>query len=175
MVTDRIFIVGFIGSGTHEVGRALAAKLNRPMFSTEAVIEASARMPLTEIYRKEGENSVRQRERRALVSVATGPPGVIVTGPSTFVDRGNRRTIQLSGVSVFIDASLEECLEGALERGLLRPDDEANERFTSLFELRRSQYEEADVLIEPLGRDAEQVADEILQRLEDRVWTEKLA
>ncbi|RMG47889.1 MAG: hypothetical protein D6718_02830 [Acidobacteria bacterium] len=174
MIPDRIFLVGFFGSGTDEVGRALADKIDRPLFSTDAVIEASARMPLAELYRKEGESSVRQRERRALVAVATGPPGVIVTGPGTFTDRGNRRTIQQSGVSVFIDASLEECLARAIERGQLRPDDESNERFTTLYEQRRPIYEEADLIVEPLGRPPEEIADEIVQRLEDRVWAEKL-
>ncbi len=175
MIPDRIFLVGFLGARMDDAGRVLAERLERPLFSIEKTIESSARMTIAELYRKEGDNGFRQREKRALVSLATGPPCVVVTSPGTFVDRGNRCTIQQAGISVFIDATLEECLEGALERGLLKPDSEQNERFTTLYEARRPEYDKADVIVEPLGRDAEPIVDEILQRLEDRVWDEKFA
>jgi shikimate kinase len=174
MVPDRLFLVGFLGSPKYDVAHVLAERLRRPLFDVEEVIEAGARMSTQEIYRKEGESGFRQRERRALVSVATGPPSVIVTGAGTFIDRGNRRTMQLAGISVFVDGTLEECLERALEDGLLRPDDDSNERFAALFEVRRPEYERADVIVEPMNRDAEAVADEIMQRLEDRVWSENM-
>jgi shikimate kinase len=173
MIPDRIFVVGFIGSPKQEVGQALGERLARPVFDTDQLVEASARMPIRELFRKEGDSGYRQRERRSLVSVATGPPAIVVTGAGTFVDRGNRRTMQQAGISVYLDASLEECLSGALQLGLLRPDDENNERFTTLFEQRVPEYEKAEVIVEPLERDAEAIADEILQRLEERVWTEK--
>lgn len=174
MVPDRLFLVGFLGAPKIDIGRVLASRLRRPLFDLEEVIEAGARMSTQEIYRKEGESGFRQRERRALVSVATGPPSIIVTGAGTFIDRGNRRTMQLAGISVFVDASLEECLERALEDGLLRADDEANEKFTALYEVRRPEYERADVIVETLNRDYEMIADEVMQRLEDRVWSENL-
>jgi shikimate kinase len=175
MIPDRIFLVGFLGSRCDEIGRSLSARLERPLFSVEKVIEASARMPIADLYRKEGDNGFRQREKRALVALATGPPCVVATGPGTFIDRGNRRTIQQAGISVFVDATLEECLGEALDRGMLRPEGEQNERFTMLFEARRPEYDNADVIVEPAGRDPDAVADEILQRMEDRVWDEKFA
>lgn len=174
MIPDRLFLVGFMGSPKLEVGKALAQRLRRPLFDTEELVETGAKMSTQEIHRKEGEGGFRQRERRALVSVATGPPAVVVTGVSTFVDRGNRRTMQLAGISVYIDASLDECFEVALEQGMLRPDDENNERFAALYELRRPEYDKADVVVETLNRDSETIAEEILQRLEDRVWSENL-
>lgn len=175
MIPDRIFLVGYTGTNTLEVGRYLAERLGRPLFDTDQLVEAGARMPVAEVRRTEGESGFRQRERRALVAVATGPPGIVSTGPEVFIDRGNRRTIMQAGISVFIDAPLEDCLKGALTRGLLRADDPANERFTTNYDLRRPEYEKADVIVDPMGRDADQVAEEIIQRLEDRVWTEKLS
>jgi shikimate kinase len=174
MIPDRLFLVGFLGSPKRAVAMTLAKRLHRPLFDTEELVESAAKMSAQEIYRKEGEGGFRQRERRALVTLSTGPPGVVVTGAGCFADRGNRRTVQLGGISVFIDASLEECLDAALELGLLRPDDENNERFAALFELRRNDYDHADVVVETLGRDPEAIADDIVQRLEDRVWSENL-
>lgn len=174
MIPDRLFVVGFLGSSKAEVGRALAERLRRPLFDTDELVENSAKMSAQEIYRKEGDSGFRQRERRSLVTVATGPPAVVVLGAGAFADRGNRRTMQQAGISVFVDASLEECLESALDRGLLRPDDENNERFAALYELRSEDYEKADVIVETLNRDPETIAEEILQRLEDRVWSENL-
>lgn len=174
MVPDRLFLVGFLGAPKLEVGRALAQRLRRPMFDLEDLVESGAKMTTQEIYRKEGENGFRQRERRALVAVSTGPPAVVVTGAGTFIDRGNRRTMQLAGISIHVDASFEECLESALEQGLVRADDESNDRFALLYDQRRPEYEKADVNVETLNRDPETLADDILQRLEERVWTENL-
>lgn len=175
MIPDRIFLCGYTGTNTLEVGRILAERFGRPLFDTDQILEAGARMTVADVRRTEGESGLRQRERRALVAVATGPPGIISTSPDIFVDRGNRRTIMQSGISVYIDAPLEDCLKGALSRGLLRPEDPANERFTTNYDLRRPEYEKADVIVDAMGRDAESVADDIIQRLEDRVWTEKFA
>lgn len=174
MVPDRLFVVGFLGSPKLEVGRALSRRLRRPLLDVEEVVESGAKMSLHDIYRKEGEGGFRQRERRALVAVATGPPAVIVTGPGTFVDRGNRRTMQLAGISVYIDASLEECLQAAVEQRLIPEDDANSERFATLYDARRPEYEKADVIVETLGRDPEGLADEVLQRIEDRVWSENM-
>lgn len=175
MVPDRIFVIGFLGSSAEDVGAALAEKLERPLFRLEQVIESGARVPIQELYKREGESGLRQRERRALVSVATGPPSVVSTGPGAFCERGNQRTVAQAGISVVVDATLEECLQGAIERNLFKPGADSNERFATLYESRRAEYEAADVIIEKAGRDAETIADEVLQRLEDRVWEEKLA
>lgn len=170
MTPDRIFVFGYVGSGAEDVASALALKLDRPVFSTEKTIESSARMSVADVYRKEGENGFRQRERRALVSIATGPPGIMLLGAGTFLYRGNRRTMQNAGISVLVDASLEECLDGAIAQGILRGDEDANERFTTQYELRSEEYGKADVIVEILGRDADAIAEDVLQRLEDRVW-----
>jgi shikimate kinase len=173
MIPDRVFLVGFIGSPKSEIGKALAKRLERPCFDVEHLVETSARMSAKEIFRKEGDSGYRQRERRTLVQVATGPPAVIVTGAGTFVDRGNRRTMAQSGVAVYLEASLESCMAGALEAGLLRSDEESQDRFTTLYESRTAEYENADVIVDVLEREPDAVAEEIVQSLEERVWAEK--
>ncbi len=175
MIPDRIFVFGYVGSKADSVAEALAERLDRPVFSVEKVMESGSRMSLQELYRKEGDNGYRQRERRALVSIATGPPGVMLLGAGTFLDRGNQRTIAHAGIAAYVDATLEECLGGAIELGVLRSDDEASERFTAQYEMRREEYLGAEIVVEPMGRDAGDIADEIVQRLEDRVWEEKLS
>jgi shikimate kinase len=174
MIPDRIFVFGYLGSESEKVAAELAQRLGRPMFSTDRMIESSTHMSRPEVLRQEGESGFRQRERRAVVSTATGPPAVILLGPTAFSDRGNRRTIQKAGVAVFVDATLEECLEGAIEKGLHRPTEEANERFTAQYESRRDDYLEADIIVETFSRDPGELADEVVQRLEDRVWTETI-
>ena len=174
MIPDRIFVFGYLGSDADQVAAELAQRLGRPMFSTDRMIESSARMSRPEVLRQEGESGFRQRERRAVVSTSTGPPAVVLLGPTAYADRGNRRTVQKAGVSVFVDASLEECLEGAIEKGLHRPTEEANERFTQQYESRRDDYLEADIVVETFSRDAGELADEVVQRLEDRVWSETI-
>ncbi len=43
-----------------------------------------------------------------------------------------------------------------------------------LYDMRHPEYEKADVAVEATARDPEAVADDILQRIEDRVWSENL-
>lgn len=174
MIPDRLFLVGFHGSPKLEVGVSLAERLRRPVFDTEDLVQSGARMTTQEVYKKEGESGFRQRERRALVSVATGPPAVVITGVATFIDRGNRRTMQQAGITIFLDTPLDECMDRAIDFGLLKPDEESNERFITHFTQRRAEYAKADVTVETINRDPDTVADDIIQRLEDRVWSENL-
>lgn len=174
MIPDRLFVFGYLGAGADAVARELSAQLGRPVFATDRLIESTARMSRGDVLRQEGDSGYRQRERRALVSTATGPPAVILLGTTVFLDRGNRRTVQRSGVSIFVDASLEECLEHAIDQGLHRPTEESNERFTSQYENRRDDYLNADIVVETMGREPAEIAEDVLQRLEDRVWTESM-
>jgi shikimate kinase len=171
VIPDRIFLVGFMGAGKTAVGRVLADGLNRLFIETDRLVETSARASITEVFEKEGENGFRQRERRALVSAATGPPAVVSTGGGLFADRGNRRTMALAGVAVWIDAPFEECFEHCKDEIGTRPLFRDEESLQALYDARREAYAEADIVVESLDRAPELIADEIVQRLEDAIWT----
>jgi len=171
VIPDRIFLVGFMGAGKTAVGRILADRLNRLFIDTDRLVETGARATVAEVFEKEGENGFRQRERRALVSAATGPPAVVSAGGGLFADRGNRKTIELSGVAVWLDAPFEECFErceGEIGKRPLFRDEETLEQ---LYESRRDEYANADIVVESMDRKPEIIADDVVQRLEDAIWS----
>jgi shikimate kinase len=171
VIPDRIFLVGFMGSGKTEVGKLLADRLGRLFIDLDQLVESGARATVAEIFEKEGESGFRNRERRALVSAATGPPAVVATGGGTYADRGNRRTIEEAGVAIWIATPFENCLERCQEEIGKRPLFRDEESLEALFEARRSDYAAAAFTVETLNRNPEIVADDVIQRLEDAIWS----
>ena len=171
MIPDRIFVVGFMGAGKTAVARALAERVNRLCIDTDKLVEVGARASVQEVFDKEGESGFRQRERRALVSAATGPPAVVATGGGLYADRGNRKTIQLAGVAVWIDVPFDVCLERCKEALGTRPLFRDEESLEELYESRRAEYANADITVEAMGRTPAIIADDVIQRLEDAIWS----
>jgi shikimate kinase len=171
VIPDRIFLVGFMGAGKTAVGRILADRLNRLFIDTDKLVETGARATVNEIFEKEGENGFRQRERRALVAAATGPPAVVATGGGLYADRGNRKTVELAGVAVWLDGSFEECFEHCKDEIGTRPLYRDEESLQALYDARREEYAHADIGVESLGRRPEVIADDVIQRLEDAIWS----
>ena len=171
MIPDRIFLVGFMGSGKSEVGKILADRLVRLYIDLDKLVETGARATVAEVFEKEGESGFRNRERRALVSAATGPPAVVATGGGTYADRGNRRTIEESGVAIWIATPFANCLERCQDEIGTRPLFRDEESLEALFEARRADYAAAAFTVESLGRNPEHIADDVIQRLEDAIWS----
>lgn len=61
--TPHIALVGFMGSGKSTVGKAIAEKLHWDFADTDQVIEEVSGRKIPEIFRREGEEKFRERER----------------------------------------------------------------------------------------------------------------
>ena len=96
---------------------------------------------------------------------------MISTGGGTFADRGNRRTIEQAGVAVWLDTAFELCLEHCRHEIGTRPMFRDEETLESLYESRRDEYAAAKIAVETLGRNSELVADDVVERLEDAIWS----
>ena len=68
MSVPRIFLVGFMGAGKSEVGRALAALAGLAFADTDAMVEQAGGIPIEEIFRVHGEGAFREAEWRALLT-----------------------------------------------------------------------------------------------------------
>ena len=103
----KIWLVGFMGSGKTTIGRILSRRLDLPFFDLDAEIEATSGKTVRAIFESEGEPEFRRRERSFVEGSAEIPEGVFATGGGTFVPEENRRIIQKSGISVFLDLPFE--------------------------------------------------------------------
>jgi shikimate kinase len=105
MTVQRIYLVGFMGVGKSTVGRELSLKLHLPFLDLDAEIEKAEQLPVREIFSRFGEPRFRQLEREHLGRLAKTSQAVIALGGGAYIDPENRRIVDDTGVSVWLEAS----------------------------------------------------------------------
>ena len=165
-----ILLVGFMGAGKSRVGSVLSRKLGWRFEDLDARIEAREGCSIPEIFRQSGEKVFRQVDHQALrellAEVEPGMPFIAALGGGAFVQPGNRALLEAPGITtVYLDAPIEELWQRCCQDGVERPlrGDEA--AFRRLHEERRPHYLAAELRVETGGKDAEAIAQEVLQEL----------
>ena len=110
MITDKIYLVGFMASGKSTIARALSARLRWRAEDVDDLIEARERRTIAEIFAQQGEPHFRMVEREILRILQPMRNVVVATGGGTFADPDNRAFINLDGVSVWIDLPLADLI-----------------------------------------------------------------
>jgi len=164
VTADKIYLVGFMAAGKTTVARSLAARLGWRAEDVDELIEARERRPVADIFASQGELYFRAAEREILRLLVPLRHLVVATGGGTFMDLENRKTINLDGLSVWLDVPFEELLARIPNDGRrpLAADRAAMER---LFMLRVAAYSTARIRIDASGVPAEEVAERILAQL----------
>jgi shikimate kinase/3-dehydroquinate synthase len=156
-----------MATGKSSVGRALAARVNRPFVDLDQRIEARAGKSVTELFAERGEPSFRSLERQELLAVlaeseARAP--VVAVGGGALTRREVRLEALDRAVVVTLEASPAEIARRAgsgESRPLLRGPDRV-ERAIELLALRAPGYAEAHARIPTDGRTVEVVASDAL-------------
>jgi shikimate kinase len=108
-----VVLIGAPGAGKTTVGGALAARLGVGFTDTDAIVEAVAGKPVSEIFITDGEPEFRRLERAAVaVALAAGEDG---TGEGATGDRGaGRSSIRLGVVGLGGGAVMDEHTQARL-------------------------------------------------------------
>lgn len=117
MPKDRVFLVGFMGSGKSTVGPLLAERLGWPFLDLDSMIEASFGGPIHQIFKQRGESFFRQLETAALSNLHQWKPCVVALGGGAFVQDRNRLLVKELGISVFLNLSMELVFERCTANG----------------------------------------------------------
>lgn len=152
MERDRVFLVGFMGSGKSTVGPLLATRLDWPFLDLDSMIEDSFGGPIHRIFAQHGEPFFRQMESDALRNLKRWKNCVAALGGGTFVDPENRLQISKLGLSVFLDLPLEGVLERCPPDGtrpLLKDSASVRELYSSRLPLYRLSDFEVDASLPP--------------------------
>jgi len=107
MPADRIFLVGYRGTGKSTVGRVLADQLGWGFADCDDVIESKAGKSIAEIFTGEGEAGFRDRESAVLHELASRNRVVIATGGGAVQRVANRNLLRGSGFVAWLTASPE--------------------------------------------------------------------
>jgi shikimate kinase len=112
----RIFLVGFMGSGKSYTGRRLAELVGLPFIDLDDEIVRRAGNSINSIFARHGEKHFRELERSVLEDLLALPSYVMATGGGTPCYADAIEIMSASGVTVFIDPTVDILLE-RLERG----------------------------------------------------------
>lgn len=166
---NKIYLLGFMGAGKSTVGPLVAKALGILHFDSDQEIEKREGLRISQIIAARGEEYFRDCETACLAELADSPQvAVVALGGGTLLREVNRQRVQTTGVQIYLQASVKTLAERTLAQGGLRPllpPESLNERMSrisSLFVIRRNDYEKADFAVVTDGLSPRAVCELIL-------------
>ncbi|MCS6947484.1 MAG: shikimate kinase [Steroidobacteraceae bacterium] len=106
--SDRVFLIGPMGSGKSAVGRLLAKMRGVPFFDSDEVIVERTGVDIPLIFEKEGETGFRQRERQVIDELTQLPRIVLATGGGAVTLPENRAALRSRGIVVYLQTGVAQ-------------------------------------------------------------------
>lgn len=160
----NIFLIGFMGAGKSTIARCLHSHHGMEWLEMDKEIEKSEGMPISEIFRRKGEEYFRELETGLLLSLESRSNTVVSCGGGVPLRSCNVEAMKRSGIVVFLTARPETILErvkDSHDRPLLERHKDV-EYIAGLLSKRLEKYEAAaDVQIATDGRRTAEIAEEI--------------
>ncbi|EGG38287.1 shikimate kinase [Paenibacillus sp. HGF5] len=159
----NIILIGMMGTGKSTVGRLVADSLGYNLIDLDSEIERMEGRTISEMFEKDGEPYFREAESAALRSVLLRDGIVLASGGGAVLRSDNCDVMKRGGwvVALTADAaSIVERVRGDANRPLLAGDVE--ERVRRILDERKDKYRFADVMVDTVGRSADEVAADIL-------------
>jgi shikimate kinase len=166
----NIVLIGFMGAGKTAVGKLIAEKLAYQFMDTDIIIEQDVKMDISTIFKNKGEPFFREVESKVVNLVSFLDRTVIATGGGVPLRESNMLDLKKNGLIIYLKAGPETIfsrLNGDASRPLLQKSDPLAE-ITKLLGARRAAYERADIKIETDMITAEQAADRIIEKYNER-------
>jgi len=161
---DKIYLVGFMAAGKSTVARALSSRLGWRAEDVDELIEARERRTIADIFARQGEPYFRGVEREILKLLLPLRYVVVATGGGTFMDAENRAAMNLDGVSVWLDVPFDLLLARLPADGR-RPLAADRAQMERLFATRQAAYAQAHLRIDAGIAPAEEIAEQIVDRI----------
>ena len=163
---QRVYMIGFMGSGKSTVGRLVARELGWKFLDLDDEIVRREARPIARIFEESGEPYFREIESRSLRTVSGEEQCVIALGGGAYVDSDNRVFVESHGLSVYLEASLTQIRARISDDGA-RPLFSETLRVEELYARRRPSYRMARVRIDTDALKPDEVAREIVRAVED--------
>jgi shikimate kinase len=172
---SRLVLTGFMGAGKSTVGAILARSLGWRFLDLDAVIEATSKLTVGEIFTQHGEAVFRQRERRALEDLSQEHALVLALGGGTLENESSRTLLTHSPETslVFLEGRLTDLIARCTAEGKVRPLLAAPEVMEARHERRLPYYRLAHVTVLTTGLEPHQVADQVIASISARWQVER--
>jgi shikimate kinase len=172
----NIVLVGFMGTGKTEAGKILATRLKRQRLCIDDMIEWKVGKPISRIFQEDGEVYFRKVESDIISAVSKDKNVVIDAGGGVVINEHNVRRLKEHGVLICLTARPEiilERTEGYMHRPLLNTQDPLGS-IKRLLEERAEYYKRADYTIDTSDMKIDEVADKIINIMEEQESDKKL-
>jgi len=165
----RVVLIGPPGSGKTTVGRVLAKLLGVELRDTDHAIEVQQGQSISDIFMDAGEPRFRELERAEVAVSLASHTGVLALGGGAVMDPVTSAAL-VGQTVVFLEVGIADAAKRVgfdRSRPLLALNPRA--QWIRMMEARRPTYERlATFSVQTAGRTPQDVAAEIVQRLNDR-------
>lgn len=164
---NNIILSGFMASGKSRIGAMLAARLGRPLYDLDAIIEEEKGLSIKDIFAKKGELYFRGLELKAIKKLGRIDNAIIVTGGGAPTYFESLEALKPLGHLFYLDANFGLILK-RLERSSRRPLGATNspedvERLKRLYLFRRPLYMAMGSNIDVNHEDRDRTCREIIE------------
>ena len=118
---QRIFLLGFMGTGKTAWGSRWSQRFNMPFLDLDELIEQDAGKSVVDIFEKDGEDFFRVKEAELLRSKCIADGHIIACGGGTPCFYDNMQWMNEQGFTICLTASAPYILKNVLEEKEKRP------------------------------------------------------
>jgi shikimate kinase len=162
-MTQRIYLIGFMGSGKSTVGKRLALRLKYTFVDMDKAIEEEAGIPVRNIFEEKGEDEFRRLEHEMVLKTAEMNYVVVSTGGGVPCFFDNMDIINRNGISIYLQMKSEDLLKrlkgSKYERPLIRDlsTDELEEYIKEKLREREPYYLKSKYIIDGKNPDIKEI------------------
>jgi shikimate kinase len=153
-MVERIYLVGFMGSGKTAAGRRLAEKLNLQWIDTDKFIERRRNKTVSQIISENGQDKFRQIENSVIEELSAYEDVVVSCGGGLPCFYDNMLTMNKTGITIYLKTSptvlIERLKAAKTERIFLKnkSEDELKEYIYKTLQEREFFYNQAKIVID---------------------------
>ena len=164
---QSIVFIGFMGVGKTTIGQKVAKKLYRDFIDIDQEIEKEFNMPTTEIFKKFGEKTFREKEKEVIERFSQQKLKILSLGGGAFLQEDIRKICLSNCIVFYLDLSWDYWKERISLLIDSRPvlQSKSLEEIEDLFKTRQEVYSYHHSKVNTNNLDVDEVADFIVDSL----------
>ena len=107
----NLVLVGMMGSGKSTIGSLISKKLNLKFIDIDNILENEAKMKISEIFEKKGENFFRNLEEKITLKSLNSTNSVISLGGGGFINEKIREEVLINNFSFWLNCDAKTLLK----------------------------------------------------------------